>query len=201
MPLVKRYTFTTGARLSSSQLNTNFDDMYNTYNVHQHTGQGNDAPQISSSGIAPGGSLVTTTFTNPYKFSVYKSSAQNSVSGGSIIINYDVEDFDTSNNIDIITNKGRFTAPVSGFYQFNAAVAFTAQQSTRTITSLLKNSSIEIKRGLDTNWTPGYSGGNVNSLIQLNAGDYVEVQFYSGSVAAAINNNNTWFNGFLVSLG
>jgi len=54
MPVVKRYSFIPGAKLISNQLNTNFDDIYNTFNAHQHTGQGNDANQITSSGIAAG---------------------------------------------------------------------------------------------------------------------------------------------------
>lgn len=144
------------------------------------------------------GTPNTKNFYNPYKFSVYLSGTQSSSAGGTVIVKFDIKEFDTGSNVDIITNKGRFTAPVAGFYQFNAAVAFTASQTTRTITSLLKNSN-EFKRGLDTNWAPGYSGGNVNSLVQLNAGDYIEVLFYSGSVSAAINNTATWFNGFLVS--
>lgn len=53
MPIVKRYTFYTGAILSTSQLNTNFDDIVNSFNAHTHTQQGNDANLITSSGIAP----------------------------------------------------------------------------------------------------------------------------------------------------
>lgn len=57
MPVVKRYTFSPGVKLPSSQLNTDFDDIYNAFNTHTHSNQGNDAAQITSSGIAAGGSV------------------------------------------------------------------------------------------------------------------------------------------------
>lgn len=54
MPIAKRYNFTSNAALSSSNLNTNFDDIINAFNAHTHTGTGTDAPLITTSGIGNG---------------------------------------------------------------------------------------------------------------------------------------------------
>lgn len=54
MPIAKRYNFTSNAALSSSNLNTNFDDIINAFNTHTHTGTGTDAPLITTSGIGNG---------------------------------------------------------------------------------------------------------------------------------------------------
>ena len=198
MPLVKRYTFTTGARLSSSQLNTNFDDLYNTYNTHTHTGQGNDALQISASGIAPGGSLVATTFTNPYKFYVYRNAAFTATG----LIQHDSKLFDTGNNVDIVTNKGRFTAPIAGFYYFSAMVIYTVSGGNVFFTQLFKNGSntaegVRVVQGTTGGFT---AGSSVSVFLQLAAGDYIEINGTGGG-AGTTGPGASYFTGFLVSVG
>ena len=155
---------------------------------------------ITNTQIASAG-LYTTKVYNPYKFSVYLSGTQSSTAGATVIVKFDTKEFDTGSNVDIITNKGRFTAPVAGFYFFTAAVPFAAVQSTRSIVSIFKNGiANEFKRGLDANFTTSYSGGLVSALMSLNANDYVEIGIYSSSVSANLGTNNTcYFNGFLVS--
>ena len=199
MPLVKRYTFTTGARLSSSQLNTNFDDIYNTYNAHRHTNQGNDAPQITTSGIA-GGVLTPTNFYNPIKFSVYANANQTIVTNTNTKINLNARTFDTSNNFDTTTNY-RFTAPVPGFYYFTACVYITA--TTSYIIPFLYKNNLNVLQGT-TNY--GSAGNDqqvtVTGLLQLTANDYIElfVVQYSGSNKTTIGAiAATYMHGYLVS--
>lgn len=71
---------------------------------------------------------------NPYKFSVYRNAAANTGNNAFATIVFDVARFDTGNNVSLST--GVFTAPVAGFYQFNARASFT---STRGIISIFKN--------------------------------------------------------------
>jgi hypothetical protein len=137
---------------------------------------------------------------NPYKFSVYRSAAYTSTVATSTRMPYDTKDFDTGSNVDIVTNTGRFTAPVSGFYQFNAVITLSANQP-RFFIEFYKNGSGWI-RGTDA--APG-TGGTLGSIasahIQLVAGDYIEVFYYcSAAQALDVTTRHTSFSGFLVSI-
>lgn len=201
MPLVKRYTFTTGARLSSSQLNTNFDDLYNTYNTHQHTGQGNDAPQITSSGIAAGGSLITTNFNNPYKFNVYSNSAQTlTTAGTNYTIQFNMVSFDTSSNYNTGTYK--YTVPVNGFYYFFANVTAGSFGSyTYYNISLIQISTTVASSSSSSSSGQTNPSNNVSQLTYCTAGDTIYVTAVAGTnnVPVTYNKYQTFFGGFLVS--
>lgn len=147
----------------------------------------NDGTGIDNLAIGNG----NTSLSNGHKFAVYRNAAANSGSGAFAKVAFDTELFDTGGNI----SSGTFTAPVAGFYQFNASVNFTA--GTATITSLFKNSS-EYYRGEQK----ATSGSNpVAALIQLAVNDTVEVHAF-GNTALALGVGSTtltWFNGYLVS--
>lgn len=148
--------------------------------------------------VSVGPSSSTTVAFNPYKFSIYRTSAQNTGNGAFGIVNFDTKLFDTNGNVDIAVNVGRYTAPVSGFYQFNARVSTSS--ASILIVSLYKNGS-EIRRGVDTRYTAAATGVTVSSMLQLTAADYVEV-FVFGDSARALDVSQTYFNyfdGFLVS--
>lgn len=132
---------------------------------------------------------------NPYKFRARRTTAQNTGTGAFAAVQFNTEDFDTNSNFDTATNVGRYTAPVAGFYQFNWHVGITTNTSI-FIVSLFKNGS-EYSRGDDSrdNATLGAGGSD---LIQLAAGDYVDIRAY-GASAVAIDTTNTYFSGFLVS--
>lgn len=84
-------------------------------------------------------------WTNPYKFSAYRNAAYTPTSGSAIKMPYDAEAFDSNSNFDSTTNY-RYTAPVSGFYQFNATTSWNTTTATRTFLSLMKNGSEVHKR-------------------------------------------------------
>lgn len=142
-------------------------------------------------------STSTTAISNPYKFSVYRNAAQNATNGGTAQINYDTELYDTNSNFDSTTNY-RYTAPVSGFYWFNARVGITV--STRALLSFYKNGS-EVYRGVDI--ATGASGINVTAtaLLQLTASDYIDVRVYTDATNVAMTTGSVLncFHGFLVS--
>lgn len=134
----------------------------------------------------------------PVKFSVYRTAALNS-SASSTVVAYDTKLFDTGNNVDVTTNKGRFTAPVAGFYIFSALVGNSAAASTLMILQLNINGSLYHYGEVATpangnNRHPG------NWLVQLNAGDYVEILFTGGGGSViAVGKENCWFQGYLLS--
>lgn len=139
---------------------------------------------------------------NPCKFRISLTTAQNTSPAAFTRVLYDTKQFDTGNNIDIITNKGRFTAPAPGFYHFDAAVNLGSVSGTTTlITSLFKNGS-EYSRGNQVGSTAG-SGGvatSVSDTIQLAQNDTVDVDvFCNGTVALSTGAIDTFFSGFLVS--
>lgn len=145
------------------------------------------------------GTLVRTDqIQNPYKFSVYRNAALNSANTDTAIA-FDTKLFDTGSNVDIVTNKGRFTAPVAGFYYFSAAAGNTAATATLMRTDLYVNGVIKKVGGQGT---PGAAANvfTVSGLIQLAAGDYVEAFFVGGAGSVMyVGQTQCYFDGFLVS--
>lgn len=131
---------------------------------------------------------------NPYKFDVYRNSAYNTASATNTKLPYDTKQFDTSGNFDVTTNN-RFTAPVGGFYQFNANMMLGA--TTVRLNVMFYKNGAEFVRGVDVATT--VLGVSISALIQLAATDYVEVFYFCDGVKA-VTTGITRFSGFLVSL-
>ena len=134
---------------------------------------------------------------NPYKFSAYRSAAQNSVNGFTKVL-CETEVFDTGSNYDAVTNH-RFTAPVAGFYFFTGMVAMGVT-STSVWQALLYRNGISMKTGTLINSAVNYQQSIVSGLIELTVGQYVELYLYSNAaVALSPGAPSTYFEGFLVS--
>lgn len=150
--------------------------------------------------IYPVGATSALAIQNPYKFTVSRTNALNTANNASAILAFDTKIYDSGNNVDITTNKGRFTAPVAGFYQFSSSVGITSGGTLTVIISLFKNGS-EILRG--NQFSVGASTphiGVTSPPIQLAATDYVEVSVFSSATSAfVVNSAETYFGGGLVS--
>jgi hypothetical protein len=134
---------------------------------------------------------------NPYKFSVYRSTAW--TSGSSFTkVQFDTKIFDIGGNYDNTTNF-RFTAPVAGFYLFTAAAFATIAASNTGAVSLYRNGS-EIARlqSVYPSATQNYEISG-SQLLQLAAGDYIEVWFTGSGGVGVTGQIATYFTGFLVS--
>jgi hypothetical protein len=143
-------------------------------------------------------SLPSNQLLNPIKFSVYRLAALNSAAGD-IAVAFDAKLFDTGSNVDIVTNKGRFTAPVAGFYQFSGTAGNSSATATIMRTSILINSAL---KKIGSSSVPATAGNmfTVSALVQLNLGDYVELGFVGGGGSVMqVGENQCWFTGFLVS--
>jgi hypothetical protein len=128
-------------------------------------------------------------------FSAYQSTSQTGIASSVFTkILFQTEEWDTNNNFASST----FTPTVAGYYQVNAAVAWTAGYST-PILSIYKNGSI-YKDGVSLP-TSTYRS-TVNAIVYCNGStDYVEIYGQqqsgsSGSIAAAIN--YTYFQAAMV---
>ena len=149
---------------------------------------------------------LLTTDSNPYKFHAYKTGSQTGITDVTITkVTFPAERFDTNNNFDSATNY-RYTAPVDGFYQINAILTFLSPGNTMVFTLgyLYKNGS-----NLQTfnNSYPAvgvgnqvYATGNLATLVQLTAGDYLEIFGYADVTSSTVTfDANSNFSGFLVS--
>jgi len=107
-------------------------------------------------------------------------------------IPWEVEDYDIAGYIDIAGNPTRFTAPVAGTYRFSASIIFNATDGSDNICGWHKNGSAVdwsdqlFGRGQpETNTWIAHSGSDI---IELAAGDYVEVVVYSTGTLRDIAN-------------
>jgi len=140
---------------------------------------------------------------NPYKFLAYRNGALNSGNGAFAIIPFDTKIYDTGSNLDIVTNIGRFTAPIAGFYSFDACFNANTNNTNQTdCIALYKNGAMYVQGPFtQTPLTASPVGSQISATIQLAAGDYVEVFDYA-TVTQLLRTGSpmqVWFSGVLVS--
>lgn len=149
---------------------------------------------------AGGGALsINTNFATiiyPYKFNAYKSSAQ---TPNAVPIIYNVENFDTDSDFD--TTTGRYTIPVSGFYQFNVVATYTVTAAPQDPqVQLVKNGATVLATSHFVHMYNGTTNATntLSSFEQLTAGDYVEC--YGVNLALNVTSQDfNKFSGFFVS--
>lgn len=168
-----------------------------TNSQHNHSNAAGGG-QLTSAGIASFDTSLTAT-SNPYKFSAYLNSAQSVSNSTDTIIAFDTELFDSNNNFDVTTNKGRYTAPVSGFYQFDINIS-GGTGSFAWIIGLKKNGTDFIR--LSQLAAGGWTGGS--AMLQLAATNFIEVYAFQNSGSGVSLNVgsapiSTAFHGFFVS--
>lgn len=104
--------------------------------------------------------------------------------------------YDTNNNFA----SGTYTAPVAGFYMFNAGIQVSPGGASRECAlELYKNGSSVLRFGDGTSTADFHMSGS--GILQSAANDTWDVYAYG---SAAVNlvvgaNKYSWFNGFLVS--
>lgn len=156
---------------------------------------------ITASMISGLDKSLLTTDSNPYKFRAYRSSAWTMTNGAAAKLQCNTENFDTNSNYDATTNY-RYTAPVAGFYQFNAAITAAFDVGDIYRIYLYKNGAV-VSSGNAIVVSSTFSQTlTVSDFIQLSAGDYVEVYYVNGAAAGVAGSTgvaNTFFGGFLVS--
>jgi hypothetical protein len=135
---------------------------------------------------------------NPVKFSVYRNATWNSGNGAFALVPFDTKNFDTGSNVDVVTNKGRFTAPLTGFYfiSFNLQ---TGASDSNLIASIFKN-GVEFRRFRYNAATASGSGISGTDLISLTATDYLEIFCFATATTVMDSAvDRTFFSGYLVS--
>lgn len=137
-------------------------------------------------------------WTNPYKWSVYRAAAANTGNGAAAKITFDTEIFDTNNNFA----SGTYTVPVSGFYHVTGRFSVSASHTRIIIMAYVNGGSRH--NGGDIHSAAIANGGvNISVLMQLVAGDTVEIWAY-GNATLALEvgvgaTANTYMQGYLVT--
>lgn len=174
-------------------------DFSNAQHNHQNTTGGGTLSSLAM----PALSLGNQTLSNPYKFSAYAGTTTTLGAGTFTKIAFNSEEYDTSSSFDSVTNY-RFTAPIAGFYKFDASIDITGTATGDTfIINLYKNGSLYKA----SNRTLTYTGMVVELLlspppIQLAVNDYLEIYGYNGAGGTRVVNSGqaiTYFGGYLVS--
>ena len=159
----------------------------------------NDASFNDGTGIAGLYKDLLSVDSNPYKFRGYRSAALSTASGTNTAIPFDAETFDTNSNFDIATNKGRYTAPVSGYYSFSGAFGIINIAGYMQI-SLWVNGSIYSNGGQLYYTNANNNFVTFSGLVYLTAGQYAELYYYTDGVkTVVVGTSNCHFSGFLVS--
>lgn len=189
-----------GGTFSSPTITTpTIASLTNATHNHQNAAGGGTLGSAAITGIDKS---ITTTDSNPYKFSAYLSITHN-VGTADTLVQFNAENFDSNNNFDIVTNKGRYTAPVNGFYQVNANIlTTTAGTGTIIYTSLYKNGQPFLFGSSIYSVAGANPGGVISGLVQLSASDYIEVYIGTGVAAKALDVGLSAYNvfsGYLVS--
>lgn len=146
-------------------------------------------------------SLFSSNWKNPYKFFAYRN-ASLTTSASTIIFENEV--YDTHGDYDNTT--GIFTAPVTGFYRFNAQIMLDYASAGKAIGVIfVKNSTQYINNSLVTTYNSVFNEaiGLQTPPIPMNAGDTMKVlSADQSSTAFAVGSSpiNTWFSGELTSV-
>lgn len=152
--------------------------------------------------IRPRGAASTANLQNPAAFRCYLTATFSSTGGSEVKVPFDTRSFDNGANLDITTNKGRFTAPVSGIYSLSATIGIIANGASLAHPKLYKNGS-SISQGQTMYITMIATSSFILSVVDtlfLAAGDYIEVYYYcNGSVNLKNGPTESVFSGFLVS--
>lgn len=163
---------------------------------------------ITSSKISGIDKSLTTTDSNPYKFSAYLSADQTGLADATFTkLQCNTELFDTNSNYDNATNY-RYTVPVTGYYSLNYRAVLVSSNATGVsgIVSLYINGVEYVRSDLgnpSTGSTANVFAGGSTELVTLTAGDYAEIYVYidttSGTRVAAAGVKNCRFSGYMVS--
>lgn len=159
-------------------------------NSIQTTVNGNlDAANLSAS----------TTLAAVGAFSAYRAAALNIGTG--TVITFDTEEFDVSGWFDTVTNIGRYTPLMAGYYRLSAQLETAGGAVDTYLRTTLRKNGTPIKYGpLAYQRGSGMTSGLSVAAYANGTTDYFDVSLSTtaGSVALSNGSLGSWFNGELI---
>lgn len=99
-------------------------------------------------------------------------------------LSFGAEDADTDSFHDNSTNPSRLTAPVTGYYIVEGGVEFASNATGRRAVQIRKNGSVFYASLMVDACSSDATLLPVSAIVQLNAGDYVEIMVFQNSGGA-----------------
>ena len=128
-------------------------------------------------------------------FRGYSDSAVSFTASSIVIFTCNQETFDTNGAFDTATNKGRFTAPLSGYYRVSAALYFSSGfGATYGAMLLYKNGGVIAQ--LDNVRLGDWSTMRGTDVVYLAAGDYIDLRVQNAHTSAAVSVASSMYSYF-----
>jgi hypothetical protein len=131
--------------------------------------------------------------------SVYHSTTQSTTTSVVAKKDFDSEDFDTDGFHDNSTNNSRLTIPtgMGGKYLVVASIDWASNSTNERYVAIIKNNTTEYATSRITANSTAETAQSVSAVLDLAAGDYVEVQVYQtsgGNLNAGVNSRGRRFS-------
>ena len=123
-------------------------------------------------------------------------SANVTMAAANVLVPFDSEQFDLGNNFNPAT--GAFTSPANGVYQFNVGLYKNEAAGTRHAIQIYKNGTFSYSLEYWFCETANNNVRNGSFLMNLNAGETVQIYGYQSAACTTIGNINNFFSGFRV---
>lgn len=144
------------------------------------------------------GAVTAAKLNNANVFSVYRAGAHTSDATAKVVP-YETVIKDPNGLFN--TSNSRFTAPIAGYYQFNASAGNISASGT-LMNCRLRINGDNAKSTIGETSSPTTSGNirTVNAMLYLEANDYVEVLYIGGGGSVMYAGADTcYFNGFMIT--
>ncbi|MBR9914921.1 MAG: hypothetical protein GYB32_08860 [Algicola sp.] len=119
---------------------------------------------------------------------MYMSASQTETGGGITKVNFDSSEFDVGNNFNATTDE--FTIPQTGFYRITTQITIEASTGTGVFDVRIRVNGSQQRRTEFNHTGNGQIVRQVSSILNLTAGDTIDVAFSRPAVGATIQANS-----------
>lgn len=124
------------------------------------------------------------------KVRAYLSTDATAAGGVYTVIPFNAEIFDTNNELDTTSNKGRFTATKSGYFFVHASVFTASTMQVGSQITLFKNG---VRVAIANGFKDGTETGRMQSLTEFvfmnGTTDYIDIRYYPGGSNQTMSSN------------
>ncbi|MDH7913348.1 hypothetical protein [Winogradskyella sp. SYSU M77433] len=118
---------------------------------------------------------------------MYMSLSQTETGGGTTKVNFDTVDFDTNSNFNTTTDE--FTVPADGIYRVTVQITLDTSTATGVFGVRIRVDGTQERRSEYNHHGNGELVRQVTSILNLTAGQTIDVAFVRPAVGASINQN------------